>query len=936
MNYYRRVVYFCYVNKLIIVTTGLFFGSFGLHAQLNIKAANDSSYTVANIVRYWVGKGVTVKNLTYSLNIPAFGSFSFTGTALGINEGIILSTGKAADATGPNNVQYTETRWNTAGDVDIFTMLGNTPNRDAAVIEFDFEPLTDTIQFRFVYGSEEYDYQVGQVTQSEDAFAAFLSGPNISGKINIATVAGLECNGCYVAVRNINNGQALFGTPPSGPPFNAEWYVYNPVGSPVTQFNAYTKAIPVKVAVSTCQTYHLKLVIADWGNIGWFDSGVFIEPGIFAAKDVGIYSTLPYSLLDNTINICESDAKPVLSVAGSHINWFIDNVLQTQQNDIAATVTGNYKAVVTTAGCVWQDSVQVNIGNDFGVEIPDIPRVCTQDTIEIKTRLKNTSDTTATHYQWQWSSIPMWTFKKNSPIQKIKPTQTTHVDLKVMNSGGCVKHSKSVITVNPIFYQTQLRTQTAADTHTCYLKTVTLQSGFQQIGIGSDAVAKEWRINGNLLSNNTNNVTLKAEKSGYYVFTARSASGCVITDSLYLKVDTIQLKHQESLSPCELSSVLVTVAGADSYVWREVGNPFFITTLSSWLYSPTRSQAKLTVTAQKQFSPHLTCSITDTIPLVAKPLPTYNKTNDTTVCSGSTLEISVLGAAPFWFNNQSVTGNTFSFTATRATTFVFNTVSNDNCTKTDSIRISVLPLPPVSISGKNTYCANDVFTFTASGANTYTWEYANSVAYGRIFSGLATIPYQSLSITGINTQTGCSRTLIDTLTIYENDLKDFITATGTAICPRDRQFPTLSVPEGYSYLWLPHRQIENKITANFAAEYIAELTDKNGCKAKDTLVVVQFCPSLTFPGIVPLPPMPEVFHIPNIITPNEDGVNDVFYISDLKPFTEVRIYNRWGVQIYESIDYKNTWEAKDVPDGVYFYQVVYENRFYNGWVQITR
>jgi len=63
-------------------------------------------------------------------------------------------------------------------------------------------------------------------------------------------------------------------------------------------------------------------------------------------------------------------------------------------------------------------------------------------------------------------------------------------------------------------------------------------------------------------------------------------------------------------------------------------------------------------------------------------------------------------------------------------------------------------------------------------------------------------------------------------------------------------------------------------------------------------------------------------HIPNVFTPNGDGVNDRFEITNLEYFKNSRmsIYNRWGLKVYESTDYASEWwDGANHSDGVYYY-----------------
>jgi len=60
--------------------------------------------------------------------------------------------------------------------------------------------------------------------------------------------------------------------------------------------------------------------------------------------------------------------------------------------------------------------------------------------------------------------------------------------------------------------------------------------------------------------------------------------------------------------------------------------------------------------------------------------------------------------------------------------------------------------------------------------------------------------------------------------------------------------------------------------------------------------------------------------IPNVITPNGDSQNDNFVIQNSETYTiALQIYNRWGVLLYETINYQNNFSCKDCADGVYFY-----------------
>ena len=63
--------------------------------------------------------------------------------------------------------------------------------------------------------------------------------------------------------------------------------------------------------------------------------------------------------------------------------------------------------------------------------------------------------------------------------------------------------------------------------------------------------------------------------------------------------------------------------------------------------------------------------------------------------------------------------------------------------------------------------------------------------------------------------------------------------------------------------------------------------------------------------------------IPNVFSPNSDSHNEYFHITGLEgyPGSSLTVYNRWGNVVYESTSYKNNWNAKDVSEGTYYYEL---------------
>ncbi len=85
--------------------------------------------------------------------------------------------------------------------------------------------------------------------------------------------------------------------------------------------------------------------------------------------------------------------------------------------------------------------------------------------------------------------------------------------------------------------------------------------------------------------------------------------------------------------------------------------------------------------------------------------------------------------------------------------------------------------------------------------------------------------------------------------------------------------------------------------------------------------------------------IPEDIVIPNVFTPNGDGINDQFVIENIQFYNNgLTIFNRWGQAVYEANNYRSQWSATDLSDGTYFYVLVLSDsgREFTGHVTILR
>lgn len=242
------------------------------YAQLSVN----NSYTTTQLVQdVFLGAGVSVSNISYTGASKAIGYFNGVNSNIGLDSGLVLTSGDIANAVGPNSVGSKTTSNNLNGDADLTALSGFT-TYDASVLEFDFVSTTDKVTFRYVFGSEEYHEYVNSFN---DVFAFFINGPGITGTKNIALIPGTST---YVSINNVNKNK------------NNTYFFDNdnPKGLTV-QYDAFTTVLEaIADSLIPGQTYHIKIGIADAVDHS-YDSGVFLEAKSFKGNVLTSLTILP-------------------------------------------------------------------------------------------------------------------------------------------------------------------------------------------------------------------------------------------------------------------------------------------------------------------------------------------------------------------------------------------------------------------------------------------------------------------------------------------------------------------------------------------------------------------------------------------------------------------------------------------------------------------
>jgi|GEM_PF-839191 len=233
---------------------------------------------------------IAISNVTSSTgtdfeSVNGIGYFTNNNPLFPISSGIILSTGNAANAGGPNPSTSSEgnsSAWANAGDVDLNTAIleaTGTPivSKNTTKLEFDFTTQNDFMGFNFLFASE--DYGVYQCIPG-DAFAFLLTDLTTGTTTNLAVVPGTQLP---ISVNTIRDTQYNVSCPSTNEGFFGAVYggLNEGLFSPIN-FIGHTALMTASASIVPNNPYHIKLVIADRGFIT-YDSAVFIQAGSFTS-----------------------------------------------------------------------------------------------------------------------------------------------------------------------------------------------------------------------------------------------------------------------------------------------------------------------------------------------------------------------------------------------------------------------------------------------------------------------------------------------------------------------------------------------------------------------------------------------------------------------------------------------------------------------------
>jgi gliding motility-associated-like protein len=434
----------------------------------------------------------------------------------------------------------------------------------------------------------------------------------------------------------------------------------------------------------------------------------------------------------------------------------------------------------------------------------------------------------------------------------------------------------------------------------------------------------------------TNPTWLYKEPGIYPVLLHEVVNGCGVDTIVNVFVDSIPKSQFVADTVCAKDTTYFknTSVGTTSWSWN-FGNPtsgfYNISTQpnpnhvydSAGIY-------KVTLLVN---NPGVGCppsSITKEIKVLPLPVPVISASADT-VCAGTRIQLSVKGGTSYVWSNGNTTTTITASADSLSTWFV--TAYLGKCLADTSILIRIKPVAKGSLSGTKLICYGDTVTLIAMGGGTYVWN--NGATTSSIKVKANSFSDTSYYVTIINGDS-C-------LTRYQNILVDSVPVVSACCDTVIIKGTSVVISGGGSakhYLWSPATGLNCDTcpypiaTPTVNTTYTVTALNSNGCPVTGTVTV-----DITIPC--------DSFIVPNVFTPNGDGINDVFLIKALYMSKySIDIYNRWGQQVFSSSDPETPWDGTisgkgQAPDGVYYYILTAtcaDGKSYKrkGFVQIIR
>lgn len=291
----------------------------------------------------------------------------------------------------------------------------------------------------------------------------------------------------------------------------------------------------------------------------------------------------------------------------------------------------------------------------------------------------------------------------------------------------------------------------------------------------------------------------------------RALTTCEIND-LYNSSNSLSgVSAGPDISSCNNQAITLSGTGAVNYFWNQNvsnGVPFTPTANASYLVTGFNANG---------------CSQWDETNVTLGQL-SINAGQDVSVCPGDTVTLSASGAQSYTWNNS--VNNNQAFVVNQSGTYIATGV-NGSCTDTDTLQITVLPLPQINAGNDTVLCAGGLVTLNATGGQNYQWT--NGVSNAVPFTAFNSASY---IVTGFS-PAGCANQ--DTLEVIANPVPNINAGNDVSTC--SGQAVVLTGIGGFNLQWNNGVQDGVPFYPTGNGTFVVTGMSNDGCYGTDTLNV---------------------------------------------------------------------------------------------------
>jgi gliding motility-associated-like protein/uncharacterized repeat protein (TIGR01451 family) len=271
------------------------------------------------------------------------------------------------------------------------------------------------------------------------------------------------------------------------------------------------------------------------------------------------------------------------------------------------------------------------------------------------------------------------------------------------------------------------------------------------------------------------------------------------------------------------------------------------------------------------------------------------------------------------------------------TTYYRRKVTTAGCgdfTYSNIIAITIGSTSSFTVSPDATICNGSNTVLTAGGGTSYTWSPSEGLSATNIASPVAS-PIKTTVYT-VNISNGtCTTPLNVTVNVVQRPVVD-AGADKTMLSGDKVQLKSTIVSESaVNLLWSPSTYLDDPTSPNPISSALNNITyTLTATSANNCFIAFDNVSVKVYEKVV----------IPNTFTPNGDGVNDTWDIIALSSYqnSEIKIFNRYGVNVFKSVGYSKPWDGtykdKPVAFGTYYYIIDLKNesKILSGSLSVVR